>query len=300
MSQGIQQQKAYSLALLAVFFWSTIGSALKITLRYTSIDGMLLWTVSSGIIVLLIFNQFGKVPLRFKHLSVRALVSSSIMGFFNPFLYYLILFKAYELLEAQEASTLNYTWPIVLVLLSIPFLKQKIHWQAILSVFISFFGIIVISTHGHLWNLHFSSPLGVLLAVGSALFWAIYWILNMRDKREASAKILLNLIFGLLYLVIYFQVIGKWPALPSWQGILGSVYIGIFEMSITFVIWMQALNFSRDTAKVSNLMYLSPFLGLVWIHFAVGEDIRFSTLIGLLFIVGGIVLQRLTDRQISA
>ena len=34
-------------------------------------------------------------------------------GFLNPFLYYIILFKAYSLLPAQEALSLNYTWPLV-------------------------------------------------------------------------------------------------------------------------------------------------------------------------------------------
>ncbi len=291
MSTIINQRKAYGLALVAVFFWSTMSSAFKISLKYVSIGSMLILSVTTGIVVLFIVNRFGQNRLRLGQLNKRALQSSALMGFFNPFLYYLVLFKAYDLLEAQEAGTLNYIWPVVLVLLSIPFLKQKIHWREFLAILISFGGILIISTHGQPWSFHFTNPWGVCLAVGSALFWAIYWILNMKDQREETGKILLNLVFGLIYLVVYFLFIGKWPAFSSWQGIMGSVYVGVFEMSIIFVVWLKALNYSQNTAKVSNLIYLSPFLGLFWIHLTVGETIHLYTIVGLIFIIAGIVLQ---------
>ena len=59
----------------------------------------------------------------------------------------------------------------------------------------------------------------------------------------------------------------------------------------------QSLNYSKNTAKVSNLIYLSPFLGLLWIHLTVGEEIHLYTLIGLVFIVGGIVLQGMSAKM---
>ena len=285
------------MALLAVLSWSTISSAFKITLRYVTVDALIFWSVAFGIVVLTLINQLGKTPLRLNNISKKDFLSSAIMGLFNPFLYYLLLIKAYSLLEAQEAGTLNYIWPIVLVLLSIPFLNQKIKVKGLVAIFISFFGIIVISTHGNPFSMKFTSPLGVALAVGSAVLWAAYWILNMIDSREETGKILLNMIFGLIYLFIWFLIQGHFPAIPSPEGFLGTLYIGIFEMSITFVIWLKALNYSTNTAKVSNLIYLSPFLGLFWINQTVGETIHWYVIVGLAFIIGGIVIQN--SRQLS-
>jgi len=51
---------------------------------------------------------------------------SALLGLINPFIYYLILLKAYQLLPAQVAQPLNMIWPIILVFLSIPLLGQKI------------------------------------------------------------------------------------------------------------------------------------------------------------------------------
>jgi len=68
-------------------------------------------------------------------------------------------------------------------------------------------------------------------------------------------------------------------------------------MSLTFVIWLFSINKFRNTAKVSNLIYLSPFIALFFIRFTVGEEIHFSTFIGLIFIVGGILLQQFYEEE---
>ncbi|MCX6248784.1 MAG: DMT family transporter [Bacteroidetes bacterium] len=293
-----QQRQAYIYAILAILCWSTIGSAFKITLRY--LDFLTLLLFSSGVAALVLFLILliqGKVNI-LKSLKKEDVLSSAFLGLLNPFLYYVVLLKAYELLPAQEAGTLNYIWPLVLVMLSIPMLKQKITRWSILAIFVSFFGIILISTHGHLLSFRFSSPVGVMLALGSAIFWSLYWIFNMKDRREEVTKLFLNFCFGFFYILLTIGILrilglnwNRYPLLP-WQGVAGSVYIGIFEMGVTFVLWMMALKLSSTTAKVSNLIYLSPFVSLILIHFFVGETILVSTVTGLFFIVGGILLQQ--------
>ena len=291
MSINSQQKKAYGLALLVVLLWSTISSAFKITLRFLPFEALVFWSVLNGVLVLTLVNVLVKKPLKFKTLTAKNYLFSALMGFFNPFLYYLVLIKAYDLLEAQVAGTLNYFWPIVLVLLSMILLGQKIKAGGLIAIFISFLGIVIISTGGNPFSFHFTNTLGVVLAVTSAFLWAVYWILNMKDHREDTGKILLNMMFGLVYLVFWFLIRGQLPHIPTYKGYFGTLYIGIFEMGITFVIWLKALKLSSDTAKVSNLIYLSPFFGLFWISFIVGEAIHLYTFIGLAFIVGGILIQ---------
>jgi drug/metabolite transporter (DMT)-like permease len=63
-------------------------------------------------------------------------------------------------------------------------------------------------------------------------------------------------------------------------------------MGITFLVWLKALRLSKTTANVANLIYLVPFFALVVISLVVGEKILFSTVIGFVLIVAGIILQR--------
>ena len=288
------QTRAYIFALTAILFWSTMSSAFKITLQYIDYTLLLLFASITSLIILFTILLFQKKLSLLKSLRPKDYLSSAIMGFLNPFLYYFILFKAYTLLKAQEAGTLNYIWPIVLVLFSIPPLKQKIKIISILAILISFMGIIIISTEGHVLSLRFSNVLGVILASGSAVFWALYWILNIKDKRDEIIKLCLNFCFGVVYILISCLIINdiQWPVR---NAILGSVYIGLFEMGITYFLWLKALSLSINTAKVSNLVYLSPFMALIFIRISVGENILPSTIIGLCFIIGGILLQKYID-----
>lgn len=290
-----RQKQAYLYAITAVLFWSTVASVFKVSLRYLDFLQLLFFSsIASIIILFLILLIQNKLSLVGEY-SGKDYLRSAMLGFLNPFLYYVVLFKAYSLLPAQEAQPLNYTWSIVLVLLSIPILRQKIGLKSILAIFISYFGVFVISTRGDILGLTFSNPIGVLLALGSSLIWALFWIYNIKDKRDEVAKLFLNFLFGFVFILIAMLLSSR-LRIPSVAGIAGAAYVGLFEMGITFVFWLKALKLSRTTAQVSNLIYLSPFASLVLIRFVVGERILPSTIIGLVFIVAGIVLQQRVGR----
>jgi len=172
-------------------------------------------------------------------------------------------------------------------------LNQRIGVKDIVAVFVSYSGVLVISTHGDLLSFRFSNPVGAALALGSTVIWALYWIYNTKDDRDPVVGLLLNFVFGLPWVVAACLVFSTlW--ISNIRGLLGAVYVGIFEMGITFVLWLSALKLSENTAKVGNLIFMSPFLSLVFIHYLVGEDILPSTFVGLMLIVAGLIIQQLS------
>ena len=285
------QTQAYIYAGCVVLLWSTVASAFKLSLRYVEAPHMLLYaTIVSALVLFVVAAWQGKLGQALA-CSPRQYARSAALGFLNPFLYYLVLFEAYDRLPAQEAQPLNYTWPVVVVILSAPLLKQPIGRVSLAAIAVSFFGVLVISTHGDLLAFRFSDPCGTALAVGSAFIWATFWLTNVRDDRDEVVKLLLNFAFGLVFVVVAALALEGPPPLDL-RGIAGSAYAGAFEMGVTFVLWLRALSLSRTTAQVSSLVYLAPFLSLVLINVVVGETILASTVVGLVFIVGGIVLRR--------
>ena len=46
-----------------------------------------------------------------------------------------------------------------------------------------------------------------------------------------------------------------------------------------------------NTAKISNLAYITPFLSMVCARVVLGEPIRLYSVLGLTVIVGGILIQ---------
>ncbi len=291
-----KQKQAYAYAVSAVLFWSTVASAFKVSLRYLDFLQLLFFSSVVSIIVLFLILLIQNKLNLLKGYSGKDYLHSVMLAFLNPFLYYLVLFKAYSLLPAQQAQPLNYTWAIMLVLLSIPLLKQKIGLASILAIFISYFGVFIISTRGDILEFSFTNRNGVLLALGSAVIWATFWIYNIKDKRDEVAKLFLNFSFGFIFILIAILLSSR-MRVPNMAGLVGAIYVGLFEMGITFVLWLKALKFSKTTAQVSNLIYLSPFLSLVLIYLVVGEKILLSTIIGLVFIVAGIIIQQCYGRR---
>jgi drug/metabolite transporter (DMT)-like permease len=283
------QVKAYLLASFVILFWATAASAFKLSLHFLTTIELLFYSSLTATIVLFIIILLRKKISIIRTYTVKDFTFSVLFGFLNPFIYYLILFKAYSLLPGQIAQSLNFVWPIMIVLFSIPILKQKLSFKRLLSIFISFLGVIIISTQGNFSGLKIDNPLGVGLALSTSIIWAFFFVINAHDKHDEECKLFLSFLFGTIFISIIY--IPKF-SFPPLYGLLGAIYVGIFEMGIAFVLWVKALKLSRTTAQVSNLVYLTPFLALVFLRIFVGEKILFSTIIGIILIISGILYQR--------
>lgn len=289
-----RQRTAYAYGLATVLLWSTVASAFKISLRHVDhIQLLCISTLVSTLVLLAVLAAQGRLRSLLA-LSGADLARSALLGLLNPFLYYLVLFKAYDLLPAQEAQPLNYTWAITLALLSIPLLGQKITGRDFLAMGVSYLGVLTICTRGDLLGLSFADPLGAGLALGSTVIWALYWIFNTRDPMDPVLRLFLNFAFGFAYILPVTFLFSD-PLAVNLPGLLGAAYVGVFEMGITFIFWLKALKLSRTTAQVGNLIYFSPFLSLIFIRIFVGEEILPSTIVGLGLIILGNVVQKRSE-----
>lgn len=292
------QSKAYLFAGISVLLWSTVATAFKLALRELSFIQLLFYSSIFSTIALFIYLlASGKIKL-LKEITPKDLIKSATFGLLNPFIYYLVLFKAYSLLPAQIAQPLNYTWAILLSLLSVPLLKQKLRPISLIGLLVSFAGVVVIAMRGSFTSLEMVNLTGCLLALGSALFWTLFWLFNLRDPRHPAVKLFLNFAFGVIYISI-LTVSCKELRLPSLFTLGTTVYVGFFEMGLTFLFWLKAMQYSRESASIANLIYLSPFLSLVLIHYVLGEEILWSSALGLTLIVAGILLPKVNPGRLK-
>jgi len=292
------EQKSYLYALTAILLWSTVATAFKISLEGLDFIQLLLYSSFTSAVMLFILIILLKKLYLLKEFLRNKLLKGLLMGLLNPFIYYSVLFKSYSILPAQEAMILNYTWPIMLVLLSVLFLKQSVSLLNLIAIIVSFAGIAVIATHGNLNDFRFTNITGDLLALGSSVIWALFWILNMHDKHDIHIKLFVSFFIGFIFSVILTIFFSEFR-FPETRYMLATIYIGLFEMSITFTLWLHALQLSKTADKISNLAFLSPFLSLVFISLVLGEEIQLSSIIGLLMIVSSIVITRLLAKKKS-
>ncbi len=288
------ETKSILLASLSVIFWSTVATAFKIALMYVNPYQLLVLASTTASIVLLIALLLTGKLLLLNTLKFSFFLKSLLIGFLNPFLYYLVLFKAYSLLPAQEALSLNYTWAIVLTILTSIFQKKKVNFISYISLFISFIGVLIILSKGSIVSLKPSNHYGAFLAMASSVIWGVSWLLNIMSEKDDEMRLFLNFTFGAFYGWIYLFING-YVQIPNFYGLLPVIYVGIFEMGVTFILWNKALKMAANPAKVNNLIYLSPVISLAFISLVLKENISIFTLLGIFLIIAGIILQNFTS-----
>mgnify|MGYP002641350406 CR=1 FL=1 len=288
---------SYLNGLAAVGLWSTVATAFKLSLRVLHPTQLLFFaTVSSAGVLALVLLLQGRLAATFRGLTGKQALTSAGLGVLNPFLYYLVLFQAYDRLPAQVAQPLNYTWAITLSLLAIPLQGQRPTARDLAGIVVAYAGVVAIATRGELLEARLFDPLGVALALGSTVIWALYWIANARDDRDPVAGLLFNFLFA-IPLTLAAALLGPGLAIASPWGLVGGLYVGVFEMGVTFVLWLRAMRLTPSTARLSSLIFISPFLSLFFIQFILGEPIHPFTLAGLCLIVAGVALQQVSTHS---
>lgn len=287
-----QDRSAIGFGLGAVALWSTVATAFKISLDHLSPLQLLWLAILTSWVVLAVALVFSPTRSQIRVGWSRALLPALL----NPVGYYLILFSAYDRLPGQEAMALNYTWALTMTLLAVPILGQKLTRFDILGGVLAYSGVWVIATRGEVTKFQFANPTGVGLALLSTLLWALYWLFNARDKRPPliaqfqNFSLALPILSGILIMREGFVTIET-------VGLLGAVYVGVFEMGISFLLWQEATRRTSSTARVANLIFLSPPVSLLLLWWIRGEPLLASTFVGLVLILGGLGVQNRKGRS---
>lgn len=255
---------------------------------------MLLLASFFSLVILFLTALVQKKLKLLKTTPAKQIYQALLLGLLNPFIYYLILFAAYDKLPAQIAQPLNYTWALVLAMLSIFIQKQKLSARDITALVICYGGVAVISTGGG--KLGAIDSWGVFLALISSFAWAFYWMYNVKNPLDPVLKLMFNFCAGTALIVLFCVIRGDMPELTI-PGILSSLYTGFFEMGLTFVWWLKAMELTDKTVKISNLIFFSPFASFFFINLILKEPIAWTSIGGLALIVAGIIFQHSRPRK---
>jgi len=283
------ERSALLFGIGAVLLWSTVATGFKLGLRELApLD--LLWLGST--ISCVFFASASAVTGRLRTLTVlpgRTWARYAVLGLLNPFLYYVVLFEAYDRLPAQIAQPLNYTWAITLALLAIPVLGQRLSWRTLVGMLVSYGGVVVLLAQGRFDGYPELDKVGVALALGSTFVWATYWLATIRDDDDPLVLMTASFLVGAIAIGVACLATHGLPV-PTWRRIGYGAWVGLVEMGVTFLLWQQALRRTAHAGRIAQLIFLSPFISLLLIDRVLGEHVRPSSFVGLALIVGGLLV----------
>ncbi|MCD6337617.1 MAG: DMT family transporter [Candidatus Marinimicrobia bacterium] len=276
-------------ATIVLLLWSSVATVFKIALRYLEPFELLFLSVLFSFIALTLIMLFTRRFQKLKTVSKQNRNKLLFAGILNPVIYYLLLFKAYDMLPAQFAQAVNFTWPLVLAVFAMILKHEKFHILRLLMLCVSFGGALIVVLGGNAMPEGISIT-GVVIAFTTTIFWVIYWLITKTIDEDPVISLWIPFAIGAFILSIATGFFFR-PTELGWRALLSAGYVGLFEMSLTFLLWLNALRKTTSTALVSNFIYAVPFLSLIFIRFVLDEPIQSTTLIGLFMIAAGIAGQ---------
>lgn len=261
-------------ALLALF---TIGSApvpaLLLNAICFAVGGTigLVWTLATGQLA-----SLRAVPLKVY-----------LFGTVGLFGYHFLYFTAFRLSPTAETGLIAYLWPLFIVLLSGLLPGETLRPLHILGALIAFAGaaLIVLNRAGGAEG----SALGLILAFGCAVTWALYSVASrsLGAVPTAAVTVFCLATAGLSALAHLALEQTVWPATAA--GWLSVLALGIGPVGIAFFTWDIGMK-KGDIQLLGVASYAAPLLSTLVLVIAGIAPPSPLLLVAAIFITGGAAL----------
>lgn len=288
-------KKEYLYAGMSILLWSTIATVTKLMLG--SLSSMQILFVSSlfAFLFLLIVCLFKGCLKELKEYKIKDYFDITLIGSLGLFWYNLFLYVGIDKMDASQAFIINYLWPLMSVLFACLVLKEKLTSKKIAAIILSFIGVAIVTSNGNLLTIRGNQLSGAVCCITAAVSYGLFTALNKRKNYNNYLSTMLYYFVALVISAICL-IFTKESFTMGVTQTLGMLWIGIFTAAIPYTSWAIALKLG-DTAKISNLAYITPFLSLIWTALILKEKITVYSIAGLLFIVLGILIQLKNNKK---
>jgi len=284
--------KGFLFVFLAAFFWSTLGITMRFlnAENFTSFDVVAVRIVGAGICL---------VPLFIRHFSeIRSFpIKTHLLLFLyaitGVILFYAIELKSFEINPTGIAYVILYSSPIFVVLSDSLFFRNHLTKFKIISLILIISGIVLIT--GIFGNLTLSF-LGLLTAIGSAIFYASYsvWGKYFNDLHLKSELVVSYIFIISAILMLNFLPVQKIENSLSASTIFSMLYIGIFPTAIAYLLYQKSLKFI-SISQAGITATVEPIFALVWGIYILGENISGIQITGIVLILTAIILLKFKE-----
>lgn len=286
-------KKNYLFAVIAVCLWATMATVVKMLVAdFPSLETLAI-SAAFAFVFLLVMNCKNGEIRKMGQYGVRDYLLMAGLGFLGMFLYSALYYYGLSQLTSQEACILNYLWPIMLVVFSVIILKEKLTAAKGGAMFCSFLGIVILSTGGSAAS-EGNTVMGMAACVVAAACYGLYSVLNKKVNYNQNITMMVVWFIVAVFSAVLGLLTEEWRAVTGGQW-LGFAWLGVGTNALAYLLWALALNGVKDTAKIANLAFLTPFLSLIVSAVVLKETIQLRAVVALVFIVGGILVQSFYD-----
>ena len=206
-----------------------------------------------------------------------------------------ILYTGLRYTIATNALIMNSTIPIMIIILSFVFFKQKTTLMQNIGISLSTIGVLYIVLKGNIESIvSLEFNIGDILVLISALIWSSYvLILKFKPKELNGIELLVTLIFlGLLilfpiYISSHTSMQREIYLIKNYYYVFG--YVSIFASILSFYFWNKGVEIIGAN-KTGQFTHLMPLFGIILAYIVLDESLSLYHIIGGFLIAFGIYL----------
>lgn len=212
-----------------------------------------------------------------------------------------LVYIAVHYTTSINASLINSSTPIMIMILSFLFLREKLSWQQISGIILSLIGVLWIISRGDLSTIiSFSFNKGELWMLLAVATWAIYSILVKKYGGifPQYGSFLLTIIIGIILLIPFagYEYMGSATYTFNWFSILGVLYIGIFASIVAFLCWNKAV-IHIGPGKAAPFLNLIPVFATIFAILFLHEKLILAQVVGGTLVILGVILSSFSRKS---
>jgi len=255
--------------ILAILFWgTTIAFSRSLTEQLGPLTAASWIYLLSGIwSCIYMISKPGEIKKTFQ-LPILYLIGCGALFVFYMVCLYLAVGLAFSREQVIEVSIINYLWPGLTLIFSLPILHKKGKITLIPGVFLAFGGFYLATVNSGMfsWNVFKGNfqvnYLPYLLAFMAAISWGLYSVLTRRwaGHAEGGAVPIFLLVTGLVLTIVRFM----FPEESYWtpRVVVELLYMSIFPTFLAYTFWDRAMR-KGNIILVVSLSYFTPLLSII-------------------------------------
>ena len=251
------------------------------------------WILALLILLPFTYSQIIK-DLEYYKKNILLMTVISILG--------VTIFNSFTYISLQTTMVINSTLmasvaPVMMIGFSWLIFRTKTTTLQFTGIVLSLLGAFAIVLKGNLYNLYnLYFTAGDLWMLGAVVSWCLYSVLlkKIDSKTSQLANLEVMIIIGVIF-IIPFYVIESFNTtyLPSTGLDLAIIgYVAVFASIVAFFSWNKGVSIIGPN-RASLFLHLIPVFSAIWAISFLNEKFAFFHVIGVLFILSGIILSNI-------
>jgi len=279
------KQKGTLYVLICIALWALIPVVAKLGQAGLDNHQFLFWSSLVSFLVLSCAVVFTGNFHFIKKYTMKEWVYYVFLGLLGTYIYYLFLYLGYSKASGMEVLVIQYTWPLLIVLLSLFILKEQLTIKKSLSIVLGFSGVLFVLSKGNVQNIEINNASVIALVGAGAFCFALFSVLSKQVKQEPLGVITVYFLSACIASFISMLSFSEF-ATPSSTEFLPILLNGILVNGFSYVFWLMALR-NAEASYLAPFSFITPVLSGIYLIIFFDEPFISAYGIGLALVVAG-------------